>query len=220
MAATKTTEISAAELELKRRGRRRLIGAATLALLAIVFLPMVFDSEPKRDVQGQQAISIQLPDKDRLPPLPAPANPPPPASTQTPAAAPQSAGDTVASDKPVTTEPAKPAATEKTAPATKPAPAAKPTPAPKTAPAARAPAVGKAAFAVQIGAYRDADNAKLVVSKLKEQKLPVSVDTLAISGGKVTRVRVGPYADRAQADAALAEVKLAGLDGKIVPLKP
>ena len=32
---------------LKRRGRRRLVGAVALVLLAVVVLPMVFDPEPK-----------------------------------------------------------------------------------------------------------------------------------------------------------------------------
>ncbi|HUQ73695.1 MAG TPA: SPOR domain-containing protein, partial [Burkholderiales bacterium] len=32
---------------LKRRGRRRLVGAVALVLLAVIVLPMVFDPEPK-----------------------------------------------------------------------------------------------------------------------------------------------------------------------------
>ena len=54
MAASSNPEISATELELKRRGRRRLIGAITIGLLAIVFLPMIFDSEPRRVGQAQK----------------------------------------------------------------------------------------------------------------------------------------------------------------------
>src|SRR5690349_18618780 len=35
---------------LKRRGRRRLVGAVALVLLAVIVLPMVFDPEPKGTV--------------------------------------------------------------------------------------------------------------------------------------------------------------------------
>jgi len=35
---------------LKRRGRRRLVGAVALVLLAVIVLPMVFDPEPKSTV--------------------------------------------------------------------------------------------------------------------------------------------------------------------------
>ena len=43
-------------------------------------------------------------------------------------------------------------------------------------------------------------------------------DSVAIAGGTVTRVRVGPFGTRQKADAALAQLKLSGSDGKIVPL--
>ena len=35
---------------LKRRGRRRLVGAVALVLLAVIVLPMVFDPEPQGTV--------------------------------------------------------------------------------------------------------------------------------------------------------------------------
>ena len=98
MAPTESTELSATELELKRRGRRRLIGAATIGLLGIVFLPMIFDGEPKPDPSrltlGKQEISVQVPAKDSLPPLPAPAAAlarHPPAAAEPPKQAPQAA---------------------------------------------------------------------------------------------------------------------------------
>ena len=39
------------QLELKKRARRRLVGAAALALLAAVVLPMVMDHEPRQPAQ-------------------------------------------------------------------------------------------------------------------------------------------------------------------------
>jgi len=68
MATTASTEAS----EIRRRGRRRLIGAIVLVILAVVFVPMILDSEPKRP-QGQ--LSLDIPPKDTAPPLPPPVTP-------------------------------------------------------------------------------------------------------------------------------------------------
>jgi DedD protein len=43
---------------LKRRGRRRLVGAVALVLAAVIVLPMVFDAEPKR---ADMAVSVRIP---------------------------------------------------------------------------------------------------------------------------------------------------------------
>ena len=43
---------------LKRRGRRRLVGAVALVLLAVIALPMVFDPEPKSTLP---AVSVRIP---------------------------------------------------------------------------------------------------------------------------------------------------------------
>lgn len=197
---------STTEVELKRRGRRRLIGAIALGLVAIVVLPMVFDTEPKRANKSGQEISIQIPPKDGLPALPAPVISsskdapetkvgkiaPPPVTVVLP-------------DKPVSESPptAKAAVTSTAAPV-------------ETASAAPAAVPVKAGFVIQVGAFRDADNVKQLVDQMKAAKLPVFTDSIAVVSGKVTRVRVGPYADRSRADAALAQVKLAGADGKVV----
>jgi cell division septation protein DedD len=47
----------------------------------------------------------------------------------------------------------------------------------------------------------------------------VYTESIPIKSGAATRVRVGPFSTKEKADAALAQVKLAGGDGKIVPLK-
>ena len=50
--------ISDEEIQLKRRARRRLIGAIVLVMVIIVVLPMVLDSEPK---SADQEIKVQIP---------------------------------------------------------------------------------------------------------------------------------------------------------------
>src|SRR3954470_10425045 len=49
---------------LKRRGRRRCVGAVALALLAVIVLPMVFDPEPRR---GAPPVSVRVPGEDDQP---------------------------------------------------------------------------------------------------------------------------------------------------------
>lgn len=49
---------------LKRRGRRRLVGAVALVLLAVIVLPMVFDPEPRRSAPP---VSVRIPGEDESP---------------------------------------------------------------------------------------------------------------------------------------------------------
>jgi DedD protein len=219
MAATSNPEISATELELKRRGRRRLIGAVTIGLLAIVFLPMIFDSAPKRagDITRKQDISIQVPPKEGQPPLPAP-------SAAPVVVAPSAASSTVAETAPTTVVPdsAKPiAATAAPVPRESPKePAKAPAKSDRPAKAELAPHADKSGFVVQLGVFGDAENARQIMARMKEAKLSVYSESIPIKAGNATRVRIGPFVSREKADAALAQVKLAGSDGKIVALKP
>src|SRR4029077_4614128 len=45
---------------LKRRGRRRLVGAIALVFAAVIVLPMVFDSDPR----GTAPVSVRIPGED------------------------------------------------------------------------------------------------------------------------------------------------------------
>ena len=56
---------------LKRRGRRRLVGAVALVLLAVVVLPMVFDPQPANTLP---AVSVRIPAENEAPAF----NPKPP----------------------------------------------------------------------------------------------------------------------------------------------
>ena len=53
---------------LKRRGRRRLVGAVALVLAAVIVLPMVFDPEPR----GTAPVSVRIPAQDETPFAPKP----------------------------------------------------------------------------------------------------------------------------------------------------
>lgn len=74
-----------AQLPLKKRARRRLVGAIALAVLAAVVLPMVMDQAPPAPVQDVQ---IRIPGQDQAPafnPKPQAARPAPPPAAEKPA---------------------------------------------------------------------------------------------------------------------------------------
>jgi DedD protein len=51
---------------LKRRGRRRLVGAVALILLAVIVLPMVFDPDPRGNAP---VVPVKIPAVDEAPPF-------------------------------------------------------------------------------------------------------------------------------------------------------
>ena len=110
----------------------------------------------------------------------------------------------------------KPAETKPAAVAAAPKPVEKPAEtAPKPAPKPAASSVG---FAVQLGAFADASAATALRDKARAAGLSAFTETINTPDGKRTRVRVGPVADRADADKlrAQAQSKL-GIAGIVRP---
>lgn len=71
------------------------------------------------------------------------------------------------------------------------------------------PAVAAGNYAVTFGAYGSKADADAVIAYLKRSQMPGFAETTTINGRQAWRVRVGPYADRAQAEAArLQAVKI------------
>lgn len=176
--------ISDEELQLKKRARRRLVGAIALVLLVVVFLPMFLDSEPK---PLNQDIAITIP------PLPGPDSSSQPATTTPAGVAPSS--------------PVMPPAKTETAPPVRPAPApaAVPkaeTPNPEPRPAPVQPAKTSEDFVVQLGAFSNPANARALQRKLQENKFKAYTEVIKSSDGERTRVRVGPYDSRETAEKA------------------
>jgi len=196
---------------LRRRGRRRLVGAIALVLLAVIVLPMVFDSEPR---QGAPAVSVRIPSEDDagFSPKPAPKVPsaPKPAAvpeTQKPAAAPKAEAKADEKQQKSAAAPkAEPKAEEK------PAVPATPKAAPQEAEQQRAQAAIRGEqFVVPVAALANADKLKELVARLNEAKLPYYTEPVATAQGQVTRVRVGPFEDRAAAEKAAERLKALGL---------
>jgi cell division septation protein DedD len=97
------------------------------------------------------------------------------------------------------------------------APAAEPAPAEG---ALQPPATAGGDFAVSFGAYATQADADAVLTRVKQAKLPGFVEPATINGKQAFRVRVGPYADRAQAEAArLDAIKVRGdVNAQVVTL--
>ncbi|MDP2878403.1 MAG: SPOR domain-containing protein [Sulfuricella sp.] len=220
------------EAQLRRRARRRLIGAVTLVTVMVVALPMILDGESR---QSGQDIAINIPSPGSsgdfasrvvpapVQPKPAPASPDPqaekavqapiPAETQTPPVAPP-----VPPAK--AEEPAKaPAATA----AAEPAPAVKePAPQPKhkdEKSAAATPRQEGVPFVIQLGAFANLANAKERQSRLTALKVKFYTETVKTPSGDKLRVRAGPYATRQEAERVQAKLKAAGIQDGVVAEK-
>ena len=204
MATPASTEAS----EIRRRGRRRLIGAVTLVVLAVVFVPMVLDSEPR---PKRSEASLEIPAKDKVSPLPPPSTK---AESKVPVKAPEPGPAVVEKSATPAKAPVEVPAKSAT-PAEKAAPAKAVTPAEAGAQKTSAEAAPKLeGFAVQVGAFRDEDKLKQAREKLAAAGLPHFVERR----GDLNRLRAGPYPTREAAEKALAAVKAASLDGQVVPL--
>jgi DedD protein len=184
---------------LRRRGRRRLIGAIALVLAAVIVLPMVFDAEPRQN----PPLSVRIPGEDESVFAPKAAPKEPAESAPAIATAPQPSPA-------INPEPA-------AAPKQESAPAPEPKAQPHTPAKAEAATAGGAKFVVQIGAFREGGKVKEVADKLAAAKLPHYTEPVAIAAGTATRVRVGPYPSRQAAEQALRRLHELGFKGaKIV----
>jgi DedD protein len=73
-------------------------------------------------------------------------------------------------------------------------------------------------FAVQIGAFSNADKVKDVRDRLQAAGLKPYTESLSTAQGPRTRVRVGPFSTHEAAEAAREKVKGLGFDGSVVTL--
>lgn len=214
-----------AQLELKKRARRRLVGAIALALLAAIVLPMVMDQAPKQPVQD---IQIRIPAQDagaftsRILPVK-------PGTTPTPL--PQAGTEIKAESKSEPkVEQRDKAASAKTE--VKPVITAGKPPEPRAASPldpkllAKSPEETKVKsgpassngeqWVVQLGAYRDQANVRNLTAKLKQQGYNFYTEALPSPDGvSKTRVRAGPFSNKEAAETARARIKRIGVDGVV-----
>lgn len=107
--------------------------------------------------------------------------------------------------KPSEPKPAAPPATAKVEPPKpQPAPVAPP---PAAKPAAPAPAAANVGFAVQLAAFSDPADANALRDRARAAGFDAFTESVKTDKGTLTRVRIGPVADRAEADQLKAQVQ-------------
>jgi len=214
------------QVQLRRRARRRLIGALALVTLIAVVLPWVLESEPK---QGDQEISIQIPsssDSSTFTSRVVPGKPREPlkARADTGMPSPVEPGAGAASEGPLTSENAKvlaPALSRSAAAERKLKSAKEPKSPPgevqKKASERRDSTTEGKQFVVQVTALNDAAKASAMQRALAAKGLKSYTELVKTASGDVTRVRVGPFPNRESAEQERAKLKALGFNGNIAP---
>ena len=212
---------------LRRRARHRLIGASVLVVLGVVGFPLVFDTQP-RPVSVD--IAVDIPDRATSKPLVSASSSTKPLAT---GAALDPKEEVVASGK--TAAKAEPKTEPKTEPKADLKAEAKSETKPKVdvvkTPAAKSdakPADDKSAasdskdsaprFIVQVGSFSDDAKAHDVRTKLEKAGLKTYTHVAATKEGPRTRVRVGPFTSRDEADKVAHKIKQLQLQPAVLAL--
>lgn len=200
------------ELNLKKRARRRLVGAIALVLLMVIVLPQVL--QDRATIPQQEVIAITMPDSDvqgaevhealNTAALQADENE---LTQQAPVEEPIKPDTNAKTDvveKMITaSENAAIKETEKKGVETKVA-------------QSTAQQNKKEAFTIQVGVYSDAANVKRLQHQLKQSGFNTYTEKVMTSKGESTRLKAGNFTSREDAVAALAKLKALGLSGIVV----
>ena len=150
--------------------KQRLVGAAVLVALAVIFLPMLVKG-PAPD-SGVSDVPLDIPTEPRAGalqtrdlPLEAPGNVPAGGATGMPSTTPDTATEAPAQG-------------------------------------GLFPSMAAGDYAVSFGSYANAADADKVIAALRTAELPAYREVTNVAGREAQRVRVGPFADRAVAEAA------------------
>jgi len=215
------------QVQLRRRARRRLIGAIALVTLIAVVLPWILEGEPR---SNDQEISIQIPSPDAGPfggrapsgkgqqsgkPKSEAVAPPP--ADSAPGTVPTESGVLQAEQEKVLAPPVTKSAPPKERP-----PAAKDAKSPppetkKKVAETRDPAPDGKQFVVQITALADAAKAESLQQALAAKGVKSYTEVVKTTAGEVTRVRVGPFSSRETAEQERTKLKALGYDGNVAP---
>lgn len=184
------------EIELSKRARRRLVGSIALVILLIVFLPMLLEDKHPQDPHQDLVITIPA-EQGTSTEASAPANNPTTSDNSSASSDTSSAASTANTSN-----------TASNAANNPPAEAA-PVVEEKPAVVANSADSGKdkkttSGLMLQVGVFSDSANVKQLQSKLESNGFKVAINQYP--NGK-TRIRVGPYASKTEADAAIAKLQ-------------
>ena len=196
--------VSDLELNLKKRARRRLVGAIALVLLMVIVLPMIL--KDRAAITPAEKITITLPSEQSQPAqsdFDSSIVPAEPADSVTDGTKPEALPEQESN--------AAPGANTETAVPTKAAPT-------KDTPVKDTPAkeTSGTKFYVQVGVFSDAANVKQLQAKLIELGYKSQTEKINTDKGQKIRLRTQVFGDRSEAAIALENIKDAGLTGMVV----
>lgn len=220
------------ELALKKRARRRLVGAIALVVLMVVFLPMIL--QDRAALAPQEAIKITMPastqgnnqqpavEDMQAPEVKSKVDEPskpvadinPEASTDITAEKSNIVAKEEKNTQPKTQDKVN-AETKVKAKAAEVKVAAEKTTEAKTADTQAQPKTPNS-FAVQIGVYSEMTNVKQLQEKLKQAGYKSHIETLNTPKGEKFRIRVSSFHSRQDAASALEKIQAAGLPGMVI----
>ena len=231
---------------LRTRARRRLIGMVVLVGAGVLGLPWLFETQPRpmspdvRIVQAGQPAAGETDGTSRTatgrvarPPhrqvqvanIRPPADSPSSADAQERRvdAKPEAEPDAKPTPKPAASEPLRQPGkvADKVAPKSPAKPSDKLAEQKPTDKKPDAKADNKASdtrYVVQFGAFADVNAAREARQKAERMGLKTYAQQVDTPQGKRIRVRLGPFADKAEADKALATLRKGGLNGNILTL--
>ena len=245
LAAAGTPDEGSAVQAARTRARRRLIGAALLVGIGIVGFPLLFETQPRPIAVD---IPIEIPSREDAAALKLPASKPsaPALAAPAPMGVASAAAAAQATAAPLSASAADSSravshAERDAVPAVPPTPpraAAEPQrgaidaqrdaqraqalldgkPLAAALPPASAAAGKSARFVVQAGAYTDAGTLREARQKVERLGLKTYTQVVESDAGRRTRVRVGPFDSRDDAEKAAARIKSAGLAASILSL--
>ncbi len=220
------------ELSLKKRARRRLVGAVGLVLLMVGVLPMVL--QDRASLAPSAAIKITMAGVDAgvvepiAPPAPLAAPPLPPVSPlaesvsataeTTPVAVNDSAASAVPTQNKITEKPTQTAIEKplEAKPLEAKVPEAKSQPATPALTKADGSAAAKSGFAIQIGVYSSMASVTEMEGKLKQAGYQASIKKVNTEKGEKIRLRTGDYPTRQQAAEAMLKLQALNMQGMVV----
>ncbi len=208
---------------MRRRARHRLIGASVLVIVGVVGFPLLFDTQP-RPVSVD--IAVDIPDRATAKPL-----------VDTSKQKPLSTGagldakeEVVTDAKPdvkpepkaealvATVVPKSESKPEPTKAEVKPAGKAESKPEAKTASKPTDSKDTGSRFVVQVGAFNDEAKVREVRAKVEKDGIKTYTNVAQTKEGARTRVRVGPFTSRDEADKVARKIKQLQLQPQVLTL--
>jgi len=192
--------------------KQRLVGASVLIILAVIVLPMLLSG--RSDTLNTESRQIELPPKPaelsfetRRFPVGIPDKP---ATSAAQKIDEQDSGETLSlqqddgSDEPATNTVVAPPAVN-TVILNSPESTEIVEPEPESEPELSKDTQGR--YLVQVASFSSEKRANAMAAELRAKKMPVVMDVVDRTAGRLHRVRVGPYAERSDADAVVKQIR-------------